>query len=86
MNNAIKEQKNQTEIRGRIVQLEAVMKELPEDQKLHIEPKHYFAPGIYMREMTMPKGSIVVGKIHKTEHLWMPMEMVPFGAQDINEA
>jgi hypothetical protein len=20
------------------------------------------------------------------EHLWMPMEMVPFGAQDINEA
>lgn len=30
--------------------------------------KHYFAPGVYIREITMPAGSIVIGKIHKTEH------------------
>ncbi len=30
---------------------------------------HYFAPGIYMRELFMPAGSIIIGKIHRTEHL-----------------
>jgi hypothetical protein len=30
--------------------------------------KHYFAPGVYIREIFMPTGSIVIGKIHKTEH------------------
>lgn len=30
--------------------------------------KHYFAPGIYVREIFMPAGSVVIGKIHKTEH------------------
>lgn len=30
--------------------------------------QHYFAPGVYIREIFMPAGSIVIGKIHKTEH------------------
>lgn len=30
--------------------------------------KHYFAPGVYIREITMPAGAIIIGKIHKTEH------------------
>ena len=30
--------------------------------------KHHFAPGVYIREIFMPAGSIVIGKIHKTEH------------------
>ena len=30
--------------------------------------KHHFAPGVYMREIFMPAGSIVIGKIHRTEH------------------
>lgn len=29
---------------------------------------HYFAPGVYVREIFMPAGSVVIGKIHKTEH------------------
>lgn len=29
---------------------------------------HYFAPGVYIREIFMPSGAIVIGKIHKTEH------------------
>jgi hypothetical protein len=38
--------------------------------------KHYFAPsveefkcGTYAREMTIPKGTVVVGKIHKHAHI-----------------
>lgn len=30
--------------------------------------KHRFAPGIYIREIFMPEDSLIVGKIHKTEH------------------
>lgn len=30
--------------------------------------KHYFLPGTYIREIFMPAGTVVVGKIHKTEH------------------
>lgn len=30
---------------------------------------HHFAPGIYVREIFMPAGTIVIGKVHKTEHL-----------------
>lgn len=30
--------------------------------------KHYFAPGVYIREILMPAGTYVIGKIHKTEH------------------
>ena len=29
---------------------------------------HSFAPGVYLREITMPKGSFVIGHEHKTEH------------------
>lgn len=29
---------------------------------------HKFAPGVYVREIFIPKGTCVVGKIHKHEH------------------
>ena len=32
---------------------------------------HYFAPGVYAREMWMPAGCLITGKIHKTSHLNM---------------
>lgn len=31
--------------------------------------KHHFAPGSYGREMTLPAGLVVVGKIHKHAHI-----------------
>lgn len=30
---------------------------------------HHFAPGVYARELTIPAGVMLTGKIHKTEHL-----------------
>ena len=32
--------------------------------------KHTFADGVYIRQMDMMKGSIVVGAIHKHLHVW----------------
>jgi quercetin dioxygenase-like cupin family protein len=32
--------------------------------------KHTFADGIYVRQMSMNKGTVVVGAIHKHLHVW----------------
>lgn len=37
---------------------------------------HYFSPGIYLREMRLPKGTIAVGHYHKTEHFCFLMQGV----------
>lgn len=31
--------------------------------------KHMFAPGMYVREITMPAGMLVIGKIHRHAHV-----------------
>lgn len=33
--------------------------------------KHTFADGIYVREMFIPKGEMVIGAIHKHLHVWI---------------
>jgi hypothetical protein len=32
--------------------------------------KHDFAPGIYLRQMTMSEDSVVLGAVHKRDHAW----------------
>lgn len=34
-----------------------------------LETVHHFAPGIYARELRIPKGTVLSGKVHKTRHL-----------------
>lgn len=55
-------------MRGKILDLEAVMYAMPEHQ-IELPVTHHFAPGIYMRELFIPKGTVLTGKIHLTEHL-----------------
>jgi len=40
--------------------------ELPQ---VDCQTKHYFGPSIYIREVTMPAGSVVIGKPHRKEHM-----------------
>lgn len=65
---ALAEQKTPEEWRGKIMALESVMKEMTGDQ-IQIETTHYFAPGIYMRQVFLPKGCVATGHIHKMEHM-----------------
>lgn len=55
------------------IERDAAMVALIEDFKqlpqIDCPVKHHFAPHVYVRECLMPKGSIVIGKKHKTEHL-----------------
>jgi len=54
------------EDRDKILELEGVMAKMPQ---LEADHRHHFAPGVYAREQRIPKGTILTGKIHKTEHL-----------------
>jgi hypothetical protein len=54
-------------LREKILQLEDKMREQP--GQILIEPVHYFAEGLYAREITIPKGTLLTGKIHLFEHI-----------------
>lgn len=58
--------------RAQIAALEAHMLGMDKAEQLSIEgmTDHFFTGGgVYARQMRIPKGVIVVGKLHKTEHL-----------------
>jgi hypothetical protein len=44
----------------------ATLKEYPQ---ANIETIHHFCGGVYMREIRIPAGTMLIGKIHKKEHL-----------------
>jgi hypothetical protein len=59
--------------RSDILRLEGAMKLLDgyEEGDGPCRITHYFAPGVYAREMWMPADCLITGKIHKTSHLNM---------------
>jgi len=52
--------------RQKILALQDEVAKLP---PVEIVPQHHFSKGLYAREIFIPKGTIVVGKIHKYESL-----------------
>jgi hypothetical protein len=52
-------------VNDQIENLEREMLNLPQ---VECPLKHNFAPGVYMREITMPAGSFIIGHEHLTEH------------------
>jgi quercetin dioxygenase-like cupin family protein len=53
-------------MREKVEHLEEVLTRAPQ---IECPVRNIFAPGIYAREMTIPKGVVVTGAVHKTEHL-----------------
>ena len=64
MSQAVQEQT--PTMREKVDRLEAEMKKLP---PVEIPVRHYFANGLYAREITIPAGVVAVGKIHRTQHI-----------------
>lgn len=52
-------------VRNSVEALEAALLPLPQ---VNCPLVHRFAPGVYLREITMPEGALIVGHKHKTEH------------------
>lgn len=59
---------SRTENRDKILRLQGEMLAM-ENIVGECEVKHIFAPGVYAREMTIPKGIVIIGKIHKHRHV-----------------
>jgi len=56
------------ELHARIDQLERAIVTIPAPE---IPLTHRFTPGMYIREIRVPAGTIFTSKIHKTEHPWV---------------
>lgn len=50
------------DIREKLARLEAV---LSAGETVELPVKHHFSRGVYARELFIPKGTVLVGKIHK---------------------
>lgn len=57
---------NQLVARDQIERIEREMRAMPQ---LEIPVRHFFSPGVYAREVTIPPGTVLTGKIHKHAHL-----------------
>jgi hypothetical protein len=53
----------------RILALQSAMLQMPQAEGL--VTNHYFANGMYARELHRPLGTLIVGKIHKHEHFFI---------------
>lgn len=52
--------------RQKVRALEDALSQLPQ---VDCPVRHYFVPGMYAREMTIPAGVTLTGAVHRTEHL-----------------
>lgn len=54
------------DMRGKVLRLEETLKQY---EQLPEQLSHHFAGGVYARELLIPKGAVIVGKIHRHAHL-----------------
>jgi len=58
---------SQEELHRKVDEIEALIAAAGSDE---LPLRHHFAPGVYMREIFMPKGAFLTSKIHATEHFY----------------
>ena len=57
------------DLRGKILKLEKALMDLPDSMKVDLPHRDHFSPGVYARELPIPSGTLLVGKIHKYENM-----------------
>ena len=55
--------------RERVMDLQNAMMEMP--QAPGMDTSHFFTGGMYCRRIEIPKGTVVVSKVHKTDHFFI---------------
>ena len=72
----IVKKENQLQTRSKILELENTLLELVDGVNIvkgdsEVCPlKHTFTDGIYVRQMSMKKDTLAIGKIHRYNHIW----------------
>lgn len=54
--------------------VEAMLPELKAMPQVDCQEKHYFGPSLYIKEVTMPAGSVIIGKPHKVAHMCVMLQ------------
>jgi hypothetical protein len=49
--------------------IDVLLREISARPQVECPVWHFFGPSIYIREVVMPAGTVVVGKYHKEDHL-----------------
>jgi len=52
-------------IKDSVWKLQSAVLQMPQSE---ITTNHFWSNGMYIREMIMPKGMLVIGKVHKQDH------------------
>lgn len=55
--------------RARFERLEDALKKLPQVDNSDLSLKEYISGGMYCREITIPKGTLITGRIYKFDHI-----------------
>jgi hypothetical protein len=55
-----------TDIKQSLDNLTVAVKSAPQ---VECPEKHHFGPNVYIKEVTLPAGAVIVGKYHRHEHL-----------------
>ncbi len=58
-------------VRNPVWKLQEALKDFPQ---LPLETLHYFADGMYLRWLFRPKGTLIIGKVHKKEHFYLVIQ------------
>ena len=56
------------------VKVEKLLAQVEQMPQVDCQTKHYFGPSIYIREVTMPAGAVVIGKPHRKEHMCVMLQ------------
>ena len=70
MNTEVVEQNNSM-VAGKV---DTLLREMSVMPQVDCPVQHFFGPSIYIREITIPAGTVIVGKYHKEDHLCSMIE------------
>lgn len=51
------------------VKISALQEAVLKEPQIEVDPTHRFSKDVYAREIVIPKGSLIIGKIHKHQNL-----------------
>jgi hypothetical protein len=54
--------------------VEKLLAQVEQMPQVDCQTKHYFGPSLYIREVTMPAGAVVIGKPHRKEHMCVMLQ------------
>jgi len=57
-----------------VTKVDTLVREMSALPQVECPVQHFFGPNIYIREVVMPAGAVVVGKRHKEDHLCSMLE------------